>query len=199
MKVMDQKTGASVVVCDRRLRSFCLCVFLHEPLSVPRKVVLLVPLGHLEDRYFPASVRFLFRSFPRRCRTALANSPPDGGRSLSTIQPSSFLSFSHFSLLSGFFGIYSFWCSINWRRDRRLIPPVCIQWNVSLLGGPQTVSLNFLPTSFIPTKFSHLFAGKSSCRRRLQMVQPYVLAKVGPGVLRALKRAPGPNHLRSRC
>ena len=71
-------------------------------------------------------------------------------------------------------------------RDQRLIPPVCIQWNVSLLGGPQTVSLNFLPTSSIPTKFSHLFAGKSSCRRRLQMVQPYVLAKAGPGVLRAL-------------
>ena len=63
----------------------------------------------------------------------------------------------------------------------------------------QTVSLNFLPTSSIPTKFSHLFAGKSSCRRRLQMVQPYVLAKLGPGVLRALKRAPSPSHLRSRC
>ena len=52
---------------------------------------------------------------------------------------------------------------------------MCIQWNVSLLGRPQTVSLNFLPTSSIPTKFSHVFAGKSSCRRRLQMVQPYVL------------------------
>ena len=72
---------------------------------------------------------------------------------------------------------------------------VCIQWNVTLLGGPQTVSSNFLPTASIPTKFSHLFAGKSSCRRRLQIVQPYVLAKVGPGVLRALKRASGPSHL----
>ena len=84
---------------------------------------------------------------------------------------------------------YSFWCSINWRRDRRLIPPVCIQWNVSLLEGQQTVSLNFLPTSSIPTKVSHLFTGKSSCRRRLQIVQPYELAKVGSGVLQALKRA----------
>ena len=55
---------------------------------------------------------------------------------------------------------YSLWCSINWRRDRRPIPQVCIQWNVSLLGGQQTVSLNFLPTSSIPTKFPHLFAGK---------------------------------------
>ena len=80
-----------------------------------------------------------------------------------------------------------------------LATPVCIQWNVSLLGGLQTVSLNFLPTSSIPTKFSHLFSGKSSCRRRLQIVQPYVLVKVGPGVQRALKRAPGPSHLLSRC
>ena len=62
------------------------------------------------------------------------------------------------------------YCSF-WRRNRRLIPPVCIQWNVSLLGGPQTVSLNFLPTSSISTKCSHLFAGNSSCRRRLQIVQ----------------------------
>ena len=62
------------------------------------------------------------------------------------------------------------YCSF-WRRNRRLIPPVCIQWNVSLLGGPQTVSLDFLPTSSISTKFSHLFAGNSSCRRRLQIVQ----------------------------
>ena len=65
------------------------------------------------------------------------------------------------------------YCSF-WRRNRRLIPPVCIQWNVSLLGGPQTVSLNFLPTSSIPAKFSHLLAGKSSCRRRLQIEQPYM-------------------------
>ena len=62
------------------------------------------------------------------------------------------------------------YCSF-WRRNRRLIPPVCIQWNVSFLGGPQTISLNFLPTSSISTKFSHLFAGNSSCRRRLQIVQ----------------------------
>ena len=88
---------------------------------------------------------------------------------------------------------------INWRRDRKLIPPVCIQWNVSLLEGQQTVSLNFLTTSSISTKVSHLFAGKSSCRRHLQIVQPYELAKVGPGVLQALKRAPGPSHLQSRC
>ena len=90
---------------------------------------------------------------------------------------------------------YSLWCSINWRRDRSLIPPVCIQWNVSLLGRQQTVSLNFLLTSSIPTKFSHLFAGKSSCRRRLQIVQPYELANVGPGVLQARKRAPGASHV----
>ena len=57
------------------------------------------------------------------------------------------------------------------------------------------LSSNFLHSH----KISHVFAGKSSCRHRLQMVQPYVLAKVGPGVLRALKRASGPNHLRSRC
>ena len=88
---------------------------------------------------------------------------------------------------------YLFWCSINWRRDRSLIPPpLCI---VSLLGRQQTVSLNFLLTSSIPTKFSHLFAGKSSCRRRLQIVQPYELAKVGPGVLQARKRALGASHV----
>ena len=103
---------------------------------------------------------------------------------------------SNFSLYTGWLQShcscsYSFWCAINWQRDRRLIPPVCIQWNVSLLEGQQTVSLNFLPTSSIPTKVSHLFAGRSSCRRRLQIVQPYELAKVGPGVLQALKRAPG--------
>ena len=57
------------------------------------------------------------------------------------------------------------------------------------------------PSNFFHSRKIFLF----TCRKKFlsspftNSATIYVLAKVGPGILRALKRAPGPSHLLSRC